>query len=127
MAIKIKDRGVNPDCFVSSPAKRAKKTAKIFMKIFGENKKHLLLMPELYEASSNNFYDVVEKMDDTCNCLALFSHNPGITDFANSLTDFQTDNIPTSGVFAVSFENKSWGNFKNSSKKFLFFDFPKNH
>ncbi|MEO6188859.1 MAG: histidine phosphatase family protein, partial [Ginsengibacter sp.] len=125
MAIRVKERSVNVDCFVSSPAKRAKKTAKIFMKIFGIDKKDLILLPELYEASSKNFYNAIERFDDGFDCVAIFSHNPGITDFVNTLTDYQIDNIPTSGVFAVSFEKESWSDFRTSTKKFLFFDFPK--
>ncbi len=126
MAEKIKDKKVKPDLFVSSPAKRAKKTAKIFMKIYDENKKNLVLIPSLYEASVSNFYNAIDIMDDVYDTIAFFSHNPGITEFANSLTDYKIDNIPTCGVFAVSMKIKKWNEFKKSDKELLFFDFPKN-
>lgn len=126
MAEKIKDKKVKPDLFVSSPAKRAKKTAKIFMKIYDENKKNLVLIPSLYEASVSNFYNAIQIMDDVYDTIAFFSHNPGITEFANSLTDYKIDNIPTCGVFAVSMKIKKWNEFKKSDKELLFFDFPKN-
>lgn len=126
MAKRIKERKVKIDCFVSSPAKRAKKTAKIFMKIYENDKDKLLLLPTLYEASSKDFYNAVEQLDNKFDCVAIFSHNPGITDFVNTLTDYSVDNIPTSGVFAVSISMKEWRDFKNSKKELLFFDFPKN-
>ena len=126
MAKRIKDRKIKIDLFISSPAKRAKKTAKIFMEIFDESKKKLVLVPSLYEASVVNFYNAVETIDDTNNIVALFSHNPGITEFANSLTEYKVDNIPTCGIFAVSMRIEKWNEFKNADKKLLFFDFPKN-
>lgn len=126
MAERIKDKKMKIDLFVSSPAKRAKKTAKIFMKIYDESKKNLLLIPALYEASLLNFYDTLEIIDDKYDSIALFSHNPGITEFANSLIDYKIDNIPTCGVFAVSIQIKKWSEFRNAGKQLLFFDFPKN-
>ena len=126
MAKKIKERKLKPDLFISSPAKRAKKTAKIFMEVYEENKKNLVLIPSLYEASVSNFYDAIELIDDKYDAIALFSHNPGITEFANSLTEYKIDNIPTCGAFAVSVKTKKWKDFKNADKELLFFDFPKN-
>jgi len=55
----------------------------------------------------------------------LFSHNPGLTDFANLLSDVRIDNIPTCGVFAVKVDAKHWANFKDAKKEFWFFDYPK--
>ncbi len=126
MAKRIKDKKLKPDLFISSPAKRAKKTAKIFMEVYDENKKNLVLIPSLYEASVSNFYGAIELIDEKYDVIALFSHNPGITEFANSLTEYKIDNIPTCGVFAVSVKTKKWKDFKNSDKELLFFDFPKN-
>ncbi len=126
MAKRIKDKKLKIGLFVSSPAKRAKKTAKIFMEVYEENKKNLILIPSLYEASVLNFYNAIEIIDDKYNNIALFSHNPGITEFANSLADDKIDNIPTCGVFAVSIKIKKWIDFKTAHKELLFFDFPKN-
>ena len=126
MARRIIDKKIKIDCFVSSPAKRAQKTAKLFMKELDAKKEQLILTPILYEASVNDFYKAVETLDDSCDNVALFSHNPGITDFVNGLTETSIDNMPTCGVFAVSIDTKKWKNFKESNKHFLFADFPKN-
>ena len=126
MAKRMLDKKILPDLFISSPAKRAKKTASIFMEVYNENKKNLVLIPSLYEASVVNFYNAIKIVDDKYNNIALFSHNPGITEFANSLIDNKIDNIPTCGVFAVSIKTKKWNEIQNADKEFLFFDFPKN-
>ena len=38
-------------------------------------------------APANVFYDVIQTADNKFKSIALFSHNPGLTDFANQLTD----------------------------------------
>ena len=126
MAGRTKNRGIKIDLFVSSPAKRAKKTANFFLDAYDVSKKHLVLLPSLYEAGVPNFYNAIESIDVKYETIAIFSHNPGTTDFANQLTNYQIDNMPNCGVFAVSIDSKKWSDFKIAEKKFLFFDFPKN-
>lgn len=126
MAKRLLDKKIKIDCFVSSPAKRAQKTAKLFMKELAAKKEQLILAPILYEASVTNFYKAVESFDDNWDSVALFSHNPGITDFVNGLTGHSIDNMSTCGIFAVSVDIKKWKYFKESDKNLLFVDFPKN-
>ncbi|HUZ60462.1 MAG TPA: histidine phosphatase family protein [Hanamia sp.] len=126
MAKRIKAKSIKIDAFVSSPAKRAKKTAEIFMKEYKEKEKNLILVSSLYEASIKDFYDVVENLDDKFDTVALFSHNPGITGFINSLECSRIYNMPTCAVFALKLKTKHWKEFRESKKEFLFFDYPKN-
>ena len=72
MAQRIKDQSINIDLFVSSPAKRAKKTAKIFMKEFKKDVEEMLLIPHLYEGSVSDFYEAVENLEDAKNIVAVF-------------------------------------------------------
>jgi phosphohistidine phosphatase len=126
MADRLHERGMKIDAFVTSPAKRAKKTAEQFAKQYKKEPGDLILKTELYMAGQETFYNVIEKLDDQFDCVAIFSHNPGITDFANSLVeDARIDNIPTCGIFAVSIEAKKWSKLREAKKNFLFFDYPK--
>ena len=71
--------------------------------------------------------EVAASLDDKYDNVAIFSHNPGITDFVNSLCkDVQIDDMPTCGIFAVEIAIENWIDFKKAEKKFLFFDYPKN-
>lgn len=127
MANRLIERKIKIDAFVSSPAKRAKKTAKLFSKELGEKEEKIILVEDLYEASAETFFQVVADLDDKYHSVALFSHNPGITDFVNQLCQHvKIDNMPTAAVFAVEAETKHWNEFKSAEKKFLFFDYPKN-
>jgi phosphohistidine phosphatase len=125
MADRLQKKQKKIDAFISSPAKRAKKTAAIFAKAFDVDKDEVILEDELYLANEKAFFEVISQLPESMNTIAVFSHNPGITDFANALTDeIRVDNVPTCGIFAVSCE-ASWQSFKDSPRKFLFFDYPK--
>jgi phosphohistidine phosphatase len=126
MAKKLKAQGIEIDAFISSPARRAKKTAKIFAEEFGKKKKSIIYISSLYNANAKDFYDVIQGIDDKFKTIAIFAHNPSITEFANILSTKIVDNMPTSSFYAVSSPVKKWIEFKDAEKTFLFFDFPKN-
>ena len=126
MAKKLIDKKILIDAFVSSPAKRAKKTAELFCEAFGKKEEAVLYVSMLYQAVADDFYEVVEQLDDSFNTVAIFSHNPGITEFVNTLTDaVRIDNMPTCSVYAIQVQTSKWADFKKAKKEFLFFDFPK--
>lgn len=126
MAKRVKEKSIEIDLFVSSPAKRAKKTAKIFMKEYEEKEKEILLEPALYEGSVEDFYKTIENLEDKEKHVALFAHNPGITEFINSLECSPVYNMPTCAVFGLKIKTKHWKDFREAKKEFLFFDYPKN-
>ena len=126
MAQRLKEKGLKIDLFVSSPAKRAHKTAKYFAEAFKSDKADIVLIDRLYEAPMDAFYDVISGLNHKYDTVALFAHNPGITAFVNTLSDVHTDNMPTCGMFAVQADTNDWGAFQESNRQFLFFDYPKN-
>ena len=125
MAQRLLDRKLHLDAILASPAKRAAKTAKIFAELFGIKKEKILFEEDLYMAAPETFYAVIENASDKHDTIAVFSHNPGITGFANELTNARIDNIPTCGIFAVSIDSPKWAGLREAKKEFLFFDYPK--
>jgi phosphohistidine phosphatase len=125
MAERLLDKKIKIDAFISSPANRAQTTAAYFAKAYGLSKKDLQLFKELYHASPATFYEVISKTGKGIDTAAVFSHNPGITHFVNSLTATQLDNMPTCAVFAVKAEIDDWKDFTAAKKIFWFFDYPK--
>ncbi len=125
MAARLQERHVKVDAFISSSAKRARKTASIFIKEYGGDKEDIILMPELYLAGPEAFYDAIAKAPASANTIALFAHNPGITEFANELTNVRIDDMPTCAIFAVKVDIKEWKEFKDAEKEYWFFDYPK--
>lgn len=126
MAKRLLEKNIKIDAFVASPAKRAKKTAELFCEQYHQPADSIQFVPALYHAGVDDFYEVVEQLDDRLDTVAIFSHNPGITYFVNTLSEkLQVDDMPTCSIFAVKIHTKKWSNFKKAKKEFLFFDFPK--
>ncbi|MBL7742646.1 MAG: histidine phosphatase family protein [Chitinophagaceae bacterium] len=125
MAQRLLDKKIKIDAFVSSPARRARKTASVFAKEYKRDKGDIIFIEDLYAAPPEIFYEVIDKFDDHFDSVAIFSHNPGITDFANSLSDTRINNIPTCGIFAVKACIEKWKDFKEADKEFWFVDYPK--
>ncbi|MEO5647169.1 MAG: histidine phosphatase family protein [Chitinophagaceae bacterium] len=125
MAKRLADKKLKIDAIISSPAKRAKKTAEEFAEVLGVKEKNFILVDELYHAGVTAFDEAIATADNSFDSLAIFSHNPGITEYVNTLTDEVTSNMPTCGIFAVRADVKSWKQFNESKKEFLFFDYPK--
>ena len=126
MAQRLKEKGIEVDLFVSSPAKRAKKTAKYFAAAFKVDKDAVMLVDQLYLAGPPVFEEVIKSLPDKEDVITIFAHNPGITEFANTLTNVRIDDMPTCAVFAVQAKTDTWESFRESEKNFLFFDYPKN-
>ena len=125
MAARLIKAGVRIDLFVSSPAKRARHTAELFAHTFGRKEKDIVLVPQLYHAQVQDFKEVVAGLDDRYDSVALFSHNPGITAFANILSSVRLDNMPTCSIFAVTGTATSWKELLQTGTTFWFFDYPK--
>jgi phosphohistidine phosphatase len=125
MAQRLVDKKIKVDAFLSSPAKRAAKTARAFAEALGKKKDSIIFEEKLYLASVDTFFKVISLVDDRYDSVALFSHNNGLTDFANQLTDTRTDNIPTCGIFAIKIQANSWEEIREAKKEFWFFDYPK--
>jgi phosphohistidine phosphatase len=126
IAKRLLDKKYTLDALISSPAVRAKNTAELFAETLIMPATEIIFISALYHAAPEVFYEVVSALPDELNTVAIFSHNPGITYFVNSLsTGTKVDNMPTCAVFAVSADITAWSGFNKAKKEFLFFDYPK--
>lgn len=126
MVERLKKKGITIDHFFSSPAKRAKKTCLLFTHAYKAGEEKITYDESLYMPEYENFLKVIKNADDQYNDIAVFSHNPGITEFATSLCDaVRIDHMPTCSVFAVSTKIQSWKEFEKAEKKFEFFEQPR--
>jgi len=126
MAKRLQKRDIKVDLFVSSSALRAHTTARYFADEYDVSKKDILLEEKLYLAPAESYYEVLSALSDKHEVVAVFGHNPGITDFANTLSQVHVDDMPTCAVYAVAADTEEWAAFKEADKDFLFFDYPKN-
>ncbi len=128
MAEKIKDKKIKVDLLVSSPAKRAKQTCKVFANYLGFDKKDIQYEPDIYEARATAYHNLVQILPNEKNCIAIFGHNNGISQFAEDLlVSGHIGHMPTGAIVAVSAAVDDWKDFTEHSGKLLFFDYPKGH
>jgi phosphohistidine phosphatase len=125
MARRLLKKKIPIDAILSSPAKRAKSTAEYFAKEYDISKKKIIVVPELYMASNDAFIRTIRNAPEKADSIALFSHNEGITQFANSLSDARVDHMPTCSVVAVKTDIDKWEKFEPGKTEFYFFDYPK--
>jgi len=125
MAERLKNQGIRIDLFLSSPAKRAITTAIGHAKAFGLPAHKVEQDERLYHASSTTIRQLVSSTDDRFETIALFGHNPGLTDLINSLSELDLWNLPTCAVCGIQFETDSWKNILNSTGNSFYYDFPK--
>ncbi len=125
MAVKMHKMGLIPDLIITSGAKRAKTTAEIFNKEFKLPKDKFIVNDDLYEASSDEVYEVIHGAPDTAHFIYLFGHNPTFTWVANSISGVHIDNVPTCGIVHAQSIITSWKKFKPEHAGLIGFHFPK--
>jgi len=124
MAERLLSKSFKFDLIVSSPAKRAKTTAKYFAEAYHTSE--IQFEESIYEASATTLLQVINKLDDSANTVMMFGHNPGFTDLANELSHADIYNIPTAGMVLISFPFNSWSMVSKGTGELVFFDYPKN-
>ena len=112
------------DEFISSTAKRAKKTSTIFHKIAFE-KTSFREESRLYHASASTIIDVARGANNKHDYVAIFGHNPGMTDAVNIFNDGYIDNVPTCGIGIIEADITEWSELDAKNAKLKFFFYPK--
>ena len=125
MAKKFGEQKMKVDLIVSSTAERAMSTAKEFAKKLDYKAGKIVGDAELYLVEADELLAYVKKFDDDNKCVMLFGHNPGLTWFANYLTNGKIENVPTSGIVAIDFDVKSWNEIAEGTGIVRFFEYPK--
>jgi phosphohistidine phosphatase len=126
MSVLFSKRKINIDLILCSAALRTRQTATYFSEALGLPEKNISYLDELYHASSETIYSTISKIKNEYSSIIVICHNPGITDFVNTLTKkVHVNDMPTCGIFGVESVVEDWNEFENAEKSFLFFDYPK--
>jgi phosphohistidine phosphatase len=127
MGKRLKEKNIHPDLMLSSPAKRALSTAKRLAKILSYGKDLIKTDRLLYHAGEETMLSIIRDLKDKHEVVFVFGHNPGLTEFVNSIKDdsLDIDNVPTCGIVAFKFDTDSWREVSWGKGKMLFFDYPK--
>lgn len=115
-----------PQLLVSSPALRAITTAKHFAEVFNISEAEILTEQIIYEANVESLLKVVNKLDNRYDFVALFGHNPGVTNLAAHVCNSNIYDMPTCAVCLIEFPLDDWAKVSNNTGEQTFYDFPKN-
>ena len=125
MAERFLARGIIPQLIVSSPAVRARKTARYMAKGTGLNKKDIVYDRGLYFSGFSYFLEIIEKLLKDIDILFIVGHNPTVTDLAEYLTGEYFSNVPTCGVVGIEYRDRKGFETISGAGSLLLFDFPK--
>ncbi|BDD87555.1 phosphohistidine phosphatase SixA [Desulfofustis limnaeus] len=117
--------GVQPDLLISSPARRARKTARAIAEEIGYRERDLVLIDALYTFSREGLVSVLRDVDDEIKALVVVGHNDAISDAAEWLSGAALGSIPTCGVVSITFATDRWRELDSGSGVLEFFEYPK--
>jgi len=123
MGKMLKRKKILPDLIISSPAKRAKTTAKVIAKEINYTES-IVYDSDIYEAGMSTLRNIIASIDDKNKSLFLFGHNPGLGMLVDCLVGLYK-NIPTTGIVEIEFDCNKWKNISATNAKLKSFKYPK--
>ena len=126
MGKRLQGSIVRLDVWISSTALRAITTAEILAEQVGFPPDQIQRTKDLYHASVTALQEFIAELDDGTDNVALFGHNPGMTNLVANLYGLPIDNLPTCGVVHLQFREANWKAASSALPARVTFDFPKN-
>ena len=120
----LKENGLVPDLILSSPAKRALKTAKLIALELDYPKKKIEIREEIYEQGFDVLISMLSELDEAIERVYLIGHNPELTDLANQLSGAGIDNVPTCGIVSIEFSSPLWKHCLQQGGELILFERP---
>jgi phosphohistidine phosphatase len=124
MGERLAKRDAKPDLILSSPAKRALKTAEIIAKKLDYKRKNIVVDDRLYAVKANELLDVIHKLGDKLERVMVFGHNPELTELAHRFSS-EITHMPTCAVAEFTFDAKSWSNLGKDKPAKVALEYPK--
>ena len=106
MGSLLREKDLVPDLILSSPAVRARKTAKAVSKNSGYEGE-TEIQPDFYPGDPYTFIDTLYTVPDDITSVLIIAHNPGLEDLLYVLTG-ESARMPTSALAQVSLPVDRW-------------------
>ena len=123
MGERLAKRDRKPDLILSSPARRALKTAEIIAKKLDYKRKDIVVDDRLYAVKADELLGVIRKLGDKLERVMVFGHNPELTELAHRLSSKIT-HMPTCAVAEFTFDAKSWSNVGKDKPAKVALEYP---
>jgi phosphohistidine phosphatase len=123
---RLRKLGIKPERIISSPARRARDTARLLAGQLTLPEIDVLLADRIYEADTAALLETVAGIHQELECVMLVGHNPGLTELANLLGRLGIANLPTCAAVGLELEIKNWQKIAPGCGRLWFYDYPKN-
>lgn len=124
----LKNNQIIPDLIVSSPAKRALQTARLFAEVLGYEPDKIAYWEEMYGYFSiSQLSGMILESDKESRTVMIFGHNPTFADLGYRFTEEFAFHLPTSGAIGIELEIDDWKDLRPYTGKLKFFEYPKKH
>ena len=117
MGTVMRENGYAPEIILSSPAVRARETARL-VKEGGNLAGEIFFDDRIYEASPQTLKQVVSEIDDKNASAMLVGHNPGIEGFIRLLTG-TLEPMPTAALAIIQLTPASWRDVATNSGRLV--------
>ncbi|WP_319267369.1 histidine phosphatase family protein [uncultured Draconibacterium sp.] len=123
---ELKKRSIKPDKIISSPAKRAFKTAMIFAENLDFRRQDIITVEDIYDGlTTNDFLELIKTLPQNANTVFFFGHNPGFYYYVCNLLDEFYSDMPTTSTVGINFDIEKWEDAEARSGKLAFHLVPR--
>lgn len=124
MGRRMAERGDIPDLLLSSPAKRAAKTARLMAQELEIPKESIDFQAEIFAANRKTLIKLVSELPEH-NHVAVVGHNPGLPELAEWLCPNSPGWLPTGAVLTLRLDISAWKKVKKGCGHVAHYDYPK--
>ena len=126
ISAKLMADGIKADLIISSPAKRAFKTAKIYAENFNYPINSIQTEEDLYEdMTPQEFIELLREIPDEVQTVFVFGHNPMVYHLTNELVRLFNSDMPTCSTVGADFDVKSWKEVSSRGADLAFHIMPR--
>jgi phosphohistidine phosphatase len=125
MGERLAERSSAPDLLISSPAKRARQTAKKIAEQIEYPKTEIQFVEDIYEAGLRTLINLINQIDNQQAEVMMIGHNPGFSDLGQWLSSSSPDWLPTCGLLELELPVESWAEIEEDCATLLLYDYPK--
>jgi phosphohistidine phosphatase len=127
MANVLKEKKILPDLILTSPARRALTTAKLFAAILGYPENLIGENMELYDAHAGTIFDTVRRIPDEFRSVMIFGHNPSLLEFASLFGGKKIESLVPCGIIRIDLDIGSWKECSCQSGRNVWYEMPEKH
>ena len=119
-------RNIFPDLMISSPAKRAIKTARYFADTLEYDAANIREVQDIYDGlTTREFLEIINELPEDVQTVFFFGHNPGFYYFVSNLLKAFNSDMPTTSTVGIDFQVNNWNEVEARSGDLAFHLVPR--